>query len=352
MKLKPQKFVLFTLLALAFLLPVFSRIYALPKLGKPDNLTYNSKEDRLITPTVSDIKKEITLTGQIDADNRADLKFQTSGRLAWVGVKVGDRVKKGQALASLDQRELKKTLEKELNDYLTGLHDFNDVQDEYRQTRENYLVTDEIQRILDRSQYALNKTVLDYELQEITLKYATLTTPIAGVVTNIDQPFAGVNITPATAVFTVIDPENLFFGAQIDEEDVINVSLDQAAKITIDSFPDKTFDSSVSYISFTPLSGQSSVVYDIRFKLDLDNQNLLYRLGMNGDATIILDEQSSTLTLPIEAIIQQENQKYVLIKGKKDQLEERQIETGIESDDFIEITKGIDKNDQIVIKKR
>jgi RND family efflux transporter MFP subunit len=352
MKPKIQKLVFFTLLILALFLPIFGRSYALPKLGKTDNLTYNSKEDQLVTPTLQEIKKEITLTGQIDADQRADLKFQTSGRLAWVGVKVGDRVKKGQALASLDQRELKKTLEKKLNDYLTGLHNFNDVQDEYYQTKQDYLVTDEIQHILDRSQYTLNKTVLDYELQEISLRYATLTTPIAGVVTNIDQPFAGVNVTPATANFTVINPENLYFGAQIDEEDVINVSQDQPAKITIDSFPNQTFDSTISYISFTPLSGQSSVVYDIRFKLDLNNQNLLYRLGMNGDATIILSQQSNALTLPLDALIQKEENSYILVKGDKNQLEERQVETGIESDNFIEITKGIDQNDQIVIKKR
>ena len=352
MKLKSKKLAFFVLLTLAFFLPIFSHSYALPKLGKPDNLTYNSKEDQLITPTVQDIKKELTLTGQIDAESKADLKFKTSGRLAWVGVKVGDKVKKGQAIASLDKRELRKNLEKELNDYLTGLHTFNDVQDTYQQTKENHLVTDEIQRILDRAQYSLNNTVIDYELDEITLRYSTLTTPIAGIVTSIDQPFAGTTITAATAVFTVIDPQNLYFGAQIDEEDVVSINQDQDAQITIDSFPDQTFKSNVSYISFLPLGGQSSVVYDIRFNLDLDNQDLLYRLGMNGDATIIVEQQSDSLTLPIEALIQEEEASYVLVKGDKNQIEERIVETGIESDDFIQITKGIDQNDQIVIKKR
>ncbi len=112
MKIKTQKIAFFTLLALAFLLPIFSHSYALPKLGKVENLSYNAKEDQLITPTVQDIKKELTLTGQIEADNQVNLKFQTAGRLAWVGIKVGDRVKKGQAIASLDKRKLRKNLEK------------------------------------------------------------------------------------------------------------------------------------------------------------------------------------------------------------------------------------------------
>ena len=53
-----------------------------------------------------DIREILTLSGEIDAEEKATLKFQTSGRLSWVGVKEGDYVKKYQSLASLDKREL------------------------------------------------------------------------------------------------------------------------------------------------------------------------------------------------------------------------------------------------------
>jgi macrolide-specific efflux system membrane fusion protein len=62
-----------------------------------------------------DLKEILTLSGQIDASEKASLKFQTSGRLAWVGVKEGDFVKKYQTLASLDQRDIKNRLQKYLN---------------------------------------------------------------------------------------------------------------------------------------------------------------------------------------------------------------------------------------------
>jgi len=351
-KLFSSKTTFIFLCLLACTLPFLNHIYALPKLGKSTDLVYDSKKDSLVTPTVQDIKKEIILTGQIDAENIAVLKFKTSGRLAWVGVKVGDYVKKGQALASLDKTELKKELDRELNDYLTGLHNFNDVQDEYKETKERFLLTDEIRRILDRAQYTLNNVVIDYELDDLAIKYATLTTPIAGIVTDIEEPFAGVNITAATAEITVIDPESLYFGAQIDEEDVVKVKTDQSALISIDSLPDKTFNSAINYISFLPLSGQSSTVYDIRFKLKLDNLPLTYRLGMNGDAHIILAQKNQVLTLPLEAINQQDENSYVLVKKDKDQVEQKVVKTGIESDTYIEILEGIDQNDQIVIKKR
>ena len=54
------------------------------------------------------IKEILSLSGNIDADEKITLRFQSSGMLTWVGVKEGDYVKKYQGVASLDQKELQK----------------------------------------------------------------------------------------------------------------------------------------------------------------------------------------------------------------------------------------------------
>ena len=56
------------------------------------------------------LKESLTFSGEINANEKVTLRFQTSGRLSWVGVKEGDFVKKYQTIASLDQREVKKKL--------------------------------------------------------------------------------------------------------------------------------------------------------------------------------------------------------------------------------------------------
>lgn len=91
-----------------------------------------------------DLEKDLTLAGKVDAGSYALLQFQTSGRLSWVGVKEGDEVKKWQAIASLDKQDLEKQLKKIMNDYLTNRWNFEDTQDQYRTTKENFLLTDEI----------------------------------------------------------------------------------------------------------------------------------------------------------------------------------------------------------------
>jgi len=310
---------------------------------------YNSKTDKLITPTKQDISQSLTLVGFVDADQIANLRFQTSGKLSWVGVRVGDRVKKSQAIASLDKTELTKNFQKEANNYLTDRWNFEDTQDDYQSTRDSHLVTDEIQRIIDRQQFTLNNAVLDYELADLAVKYATLTTPIEGIVTQIDTPNAGVNITPSTANFVIINPNSIFFNSEIDEEDVGKLFIGQKSQISIDSAPDQIFESEIYYISFAPISGKSSTVYQLKFKLDLENQNLKYRLGMNGDVNIILDQVGNTLTIPIKALIENASKKYVLVKnGNNTKLVE--IETGIESESDIQVVKGLSGNEQIIIK--
>ena len=62
-----------------------------------------------------DIVEAISASGEVDASQKADLTFQGSGKLAWVGVKEGDTVKKYQAIASLDKRELTNSLSQYMN---------------------------------------------------------------------------------------------------------------------------------------------------------------------------------------------------------------------------------------------
>ena len=54
----------------------------------------------------ADLTETLTLSGEIDADEKSTMTFQTAGKLAFVKVKEGDSVKKGQLLAGLDTGDL------------------------------------------------------------------------------------------------------------------------------------------------------------------------------------------------------------------------------------------------------
>ncbi|MFA7300907.1 MAG: efflux RND transporter periplasmic adaptor subunit [Candidatus Shapirobacteria bacterium] len=318
---------------------------------KSSAVTLDPKTDTIISPKLEEIKDQLTLSGSINADQIAILKFQNSGKLNWVGVKVGDRVKRGQVLATLDSAQLKKSLQSQFNSYRSQLSQFNDTQSTYKKTKEDFLVTETIQRILDRTQYSLENSVINYEIADMAIKESRLVTPIEGVVVAIDQPLSGVNVTPTGANITVINPNSLYFRSEVDQQEVVKLVQGLTAIIKLDSFDQKEIDSKLSFIAFTPVAGQSSTVYEIRFPLPLENQNLNYRLGMDGDVVILIKEKTDILTVPIEAINDDNGQIYVWLKINN-KLERRDIKTGIETDSNVEILEGINQNDQVVIKKR
>lgn len=318
--------------------------------SRAKNTTYtvfNPKKDTISTPKIGTIQDKLILAGSIDSNQIANLHFQNAGKLVWVGVKVGDKVKRGQAIASLDKEQLKKNLATQFNNYRTQLSQFNDTQDQYKSAKQNLLVTDTIQRILDRTQYSLDNSVINYEITDMAIKESVLVSPIEGVVTNIDQPIAGVNISPLNANFTIINPNSLFFKSEIDQDTVTKIKENQKAVLNLDSFPDSNIESKITFIAFTPVEGQTSTVYQIRFELPLKNSDLTYRLGMDGNANIILNQSENALIIPTDAVNDDNGQKYVYLK-EKNSLIRRNITIGIETDTDTEVKEGITQNDQVV----
>jgi len=185
----------------------------------------------------------------------------------------------------------------------------------------------------------------------MAIKESTLVSPISGVVTDIEQPLTGTNITPANATFTIVNPNSIYFRSEIDQEDVSKIKVGQKATITLDSFPDSSFDSEITYISFVPVTGQSSTVYEVRFKLALDNQDLSYRLGMDGEARLTLKEENDALVIPLSAL-NDDGQSYVWLKNTDGKLNKKYVSTGIENEDEIQILEGLNINDSVVIQKK
>lgn len=287
------------------------------------------------------IQQTLTLAGEVDAKEKATLRFQTSGRLSWVGVETGDYVKKYQIVATLDRRELQKKLEKDLNSFLSERWDLDQTREDY----EGVAITDEFQRIIDKAQFDLNKAIIDVELQDLALQYSRLMTPIEGIVTKIDTPYAGVNITPAGAEFEVINPQTLNFVAVADQTEVVLINEDSAAELVLDSYPDRTLNGYVDKIDLKPKSGETGTVYAVTFKIDnLPSEKL--RLGMTGDLTFTTMLKRQVLTLPF-SYVNEEDGKYYVFKEQKGKVIKKKIKVGIETDDRYEIVSGLEEGDKI-----
>ncbi|MBW7960030.1 efflux RND transporter periplasmic adaptor subunit [Patescibacteria group bacterium] len=313
-----------------------------------NNQTEIKREDKGYTVKKENLKDVLTLSGQIDADEKVSLKFQTSGRLAWVGVKEGDFVKKYQTLASLDQRDLKNRLTKYLNTYAKQRNNFEQTKDDnwnyqYALSQE---IRDAVKRILENNQYDLDNTVLDVEYQSLSLEYSSLWSPIEGIVTRVDTPFAGVNITPATAEFDVVNPNTVYFSVTADQTDVVNLKVGDRGEVIFDSFPDERYEGEVSYISYSPKTNEAGTVYEVKISIDDKTKELPLKLGMTGDADFIVKEENDVLALPSGYLKKDKKGKYVFIKIA-DKKVKRYVKTGDEIDGKTVILEGVNAGDKV-----
>ncbi len=298
------------------------------------------------TVGVGEMAVSISASGEIAAERDATLQFQTGGLLSWVGVQKGDRVRQGQAVASLDSRQLKKQLQKSLNLYQSERDDFEQTQADYQETKDKYLLTDEIRRILDKTQNSLNNTVLDVELNDLAIRYSTLYSPFAGEVVAISAPFAGVNILPTTASFRIVDPQSLYFQALIDETDIPKVKVGRQVKVRLDAFPDQIFKATVSKIDLnSSLSSGGGTAYQTKITFPAGTEE--FRLGMNGDAEIILESLPKALLVPFSALAEKEGQTY-LWKVEKNRAKKVEVKIGATNDDFAQVTEGITEGERVI----
>jgi HlyD family secretion protein len=137
-------------------------------------------------------------------------------------------------------------------------------------------------------------------LAKTQLSYATLTSPMTGMVMskNIEP---GEYVAPGTAVVTVGDLVNVWVRGYIDEADLGRVKYGQAATITTDTYPGRKYQGRVSFIAseaeFTPKNVQTekqrvSLVY--RIKVDIHNPAMELKAGMPVTAEIELGGEKKT----------------------------------------------------------
>lgn len=294
------------------------------------------------------LKEILTLSGQVDAEEKALLKFQTSGRLAWVGVKEGDYVKKFQTLASLDQRDIKNRLTKYLNTFSISRNNFEQTKDDNWNLQYDLSgsIRQEAERVLKNNQYSLENAVLDVEYQNLSLEYANLWTPIEGIVTHVSVPFAGVNITPAGSDFEVINPNTLFFSVSAEQGDVINLKEGDIGEISFDAYPEEKFNASLFFISFSPKDGETGTVYELRLRLDEQAEKLSLKMAMTGDVDFLIKEEKNVLSVPTSFIKKDNKGEYVYV-GNPDKKVKRYINVGQEIDGKYVIKNGLQDKETI-----
>jgi len=285
------------------------------------------------------VSEELILSGEIKAEEQANLNFLYSGELDYVGVVEGQTVKKGDILAKLDSTNAYQTflqVDADLRRYTSSLDKtYDDVQgheaDESFADRESRTVAETNK----------DKAYRTYVIAQKNLANLNLKAPFDGIITGITHPFNGINTSLAESQIEIVNPTTLFFSVDADQTDVTNIKLGQKVAIILDSFGNEELEGVVLYISYTPKAGEIGTVYEVKVRFaNIDAQKI--RIGMSGDAKFILSEKENVLFVPPEFVKTDTTGKYVNLTKKNNK---KYIEVGIESEDKVEIKGDINEGD-------
>lgn len=302
-----------------------------------------NKELRFEHPTRETIERTVESSGIVRAKNVARLRFLAGGKVTFVGAKEGEWVKKGQTIAVIDRATLQKQLQQNLNSYERERYDWEGFQEETRDSAP----TSSLERQTKQNQLYLNDTVLSVEIQDIAIRNTVLSAPFAGILTVSPTTTAGVQLSPSD-YFEIVDPDSLEFVAFIDEADIAQVQENQSAVIELDAYRDMLIDSSVRSIGFSSVETGAGTQFEVKFPLVGASVGQL-RLGMNGDVMIKLGKSENALTIPLLATRTRAGKTYVDVRVEGNTTEEREIETGIETEERIEVVSGLNESDEIVV---
>jgi HlyD family secretion protein len=288
-----------------------------------------------------DVVSSILASGSIVADKQANLRFLGGGKLAYLGVKEGDRVEAWQTLASLDTGSLDTAVTTAYNRYLAADANAKAVEDmaKNHDTNEDF----DLKNTRVAAQTARDMAYDAWLQARRDKQNAYIVAPFAGVVTTVMDVAPGAIVGP-TDIITVVDPSKLVFSAQVDETDIGKVNSNQQIIVTLDAFPGQQFQAKISEIGFvTQVSSSGATVVPIKIELAGDINSKLI-VGMNGDAEIVLQEKKNVLSLPTEAIVNGE----VTLPGNE--AKKVKVQTGLEGDTDVEITAGLNEGDRVIIK--
>ena len=293
----------------------------------------------VITGTVikTNIRDGISLSGNVEGSKTVRLGFLVAGKIDFIAVNEGEKVLKGQLLASLDPASY--TIAKELAEIQV-----NQVQDEYERLKimhdRNSLSASDFAKI----SFGLQQVKAQLKLHAKNLSETKLYSPIDGVLLK-KLAEAGEITGAGIPVIVVSDIHKIKANAYIPENELHKIKLGQTAEVTITSL-DKIYEGKITEVS--SLADPASRAFSL--KIEVENPGMLIRPGMIAEVKILTGQNKEMLMIPVEALLHDFNGlNYIYsVDTVKMKAFRRNITTGKLINDHIEVLSGINQKEILV----
>lgn len=304
------------------------------------------------------MKSVVSATGTIKPLESVEVSSKITARVKQVLVKENDHVTTGQTVALLDGKDYETQREQ-------AEFTLNNAKIKYERTSYLYNIGAKSKEELDDAQYNYDTAESKLAEAESNLSETVIVSPMDGVVIGepvTDGTMAVQGNSNPTVIMRIADLSKKQILAKVDETDIGSVRVGQKATFTVDAYNGKTFTATVSKISQTDLdnswntssstsssSSSSAAVIYYSVTLDVDDPEGLLMPSMTARVEIETANKANALAVPLSALKTDSNGSYVVIVKKDGTTENRYVETGIYSDDNVEIVSGLSEGEAVSV---
>ncbi|MEO0237356.1 MAG: efflux RND transporter periplasmic adaptor subunit [candidate division WOR-3 bacterium] len=336
------------------------------------------KKKNLVSVEISEIKLDtieetVNASGALEPFVDVEISSDIMGKCLKIFVKEGDFVKKGAPLLKIDDISQQARLKESETALNYAQSNFDYVSYKFENQKKLYE-----QNLISKSEFTLaeleyknslnllTSAKSSYDIAKDNLEKTIIRSPIDGTVTAIyveegENIITGTMNNAGTVLMTISNNQKLIVKANVDETSISKVRNGNIAKVIFDAFPEKTFTGkvfvkanrpkySVSSSSSSAFSSSTStaVEYEVKIILDDSPDNNLLVSGMSCDVDIITLKKDSTLSIPIQSMVNRENKEGVF-KYSGGKIKFVPVKTGITGNLKMEIfSDSLKSGDSIV----
>lgn len=313
-----------------------------------------NKKIKLEKVELKPYEQQIVASAEIEADptKMAKVNPPLSGRIVNIYVVIGQRVKKGQLLFSMDAPDFVEaqknylSSQQQVNQALINLTRQNDllehgvgIKKEAQEAETDYKIklSELNQNIARLKLYGINPA-------EMKLGAPLLVkSPVEGDIISINMTPGQFKNDPTEVLLTVADLSLIWFTANVKEKDIRFIKEGESAVANVTAYPEKSFAGKVLFVN--DVLDQES--HSLKVRTAVENKEELLKPGMYATVTFSAPPEKDIL-IPAKAILQKEDKTFVYVQVGPGRFQKRIIETEETIGDQIRISEGL-KDGEIIV---
>jgi membrane fusion protein (multidrug efflux system) len=298
-------------------------------------------EVRTTQLSVGPITRSVILPAQVLALQQATLYAKVSGYLKSIAVDKGDEVAAGAVLARIEIPELVASRAKQEAELKVAQADYNRIQESSQKAPD--LVVPEM---VDQARGRFEVARASLEQSETLLRYATITAPFSGIITqrHVDP---GALIQANSPIVGLMDFSKVRVQVAVPEVEASRLTVGQPVLVTSDNLPGRHFDGKVTRFTYVLDTASRTMLAEVM----LDNPNLSLRPGMLVIARIGIEHKESALLMPVDALVMEKGNAfaYTVAGGIA---AKHPIKIGFNDGQYLEVLAGLDARDAVILARK